>query len=108
MSPKTTPNAATLSVDRLAAFAGRAKISPATLDKGQLRQIVEVRYSGCGRSTSATSRASRETAEACATDDHVLRAIPSSSASRGLDLVRTRREGGRQKSQTRPLVAGEG
>src|SRR5262245_5655643 len=49
MSPKTIPNAEKPSVDRLAAFAGRAKVSPAMLDKGQLRQIVEVLYSGRGR-----------------------------------------------------------
>src|SRR5215831_19131420 len=34
MSPKTTPNAERPSADRLAAFAGRARVSPAPLDKG--------------------------------------------------------------------------
>ena len=38
MSPKTTPNAERPSADRLAAFAGRATTSPATLDKGRLTQ----------------------------------------------------------------------
>ena len=46
MSPKTTPNAEKPSVDRLAAFAGGAMVSPATLGKGTISVVVEVFYKG--------------------------------------------------------------
>jgi hypothetical protein len=50
MSPKTTPNAERPSVDRLAAFAGGAMVSPATLGKGITPVVVEVFCSGPGKS----------------------------------------------------------
>jgi len=66
MSPKTTPNAGRPSVDRLAAFAGGATVSPARSGKGITPVVVEVFVADPANQPSA--RASREGIPSSVTD----------------------------------------
>jgi hypothetical protein len=60
MSPKTTPNADRPSADRLAAFAGRAMVSPTTSDKRPIPAIVEVLHPGLNKKHTVGMQESRE------------------------------------------------